>query len=805
MKLFDDQIALVNSVEASMKRGCKRVLVRAETGSGKCLGKDTPVLLYNGTTKLVQNIVVGDKLMGPDSLPRFVKSICHGKENLYKILPKGSFEPFVCNESHILSLVQTKISDYRGGNNYINISIKDYLQTHKTFKHLHKLWRPNLINFKNNNKLELPPYFLGYWLGDGNSRLAAITNADDEIILDFYKVCQDHFLFVRKESAGGIANTYNSTNFKKNQKNKLFDKLKSLNLIKNKHIPHKYLTASKESRLDLLAGLIDSDGHQANNCYDFISKNKNLADGVVFLSRSLGLSAKSVACKKSHDGGTTVGNYYRVSISGNTDIIPCRIKRKKCSPRKQKKLCTRAGFSVEPLGVGDYFGFEIDGPDRLFLLGDFTVTHNTIMAASILHRAREKRSTTWFVVPRKQLLRQTAMTYEFFNLPHSYIASGMKYDAFANNYICSLQSLPRRLPDLKPPRLAVCDEAHYDHGYDKLFDWFKQHGTYVIGLSATPMLANGDGMDKWYQDMVSGLDLRQLIDLGRLSDYRYFEANAPDKSLLKARKKGDYTSESIAEWADVHGKYIVGNAIELYKEHANGKLAIHFSPSIVESKKAADQYNAAGIPAVHIDGETPDDARTWVINKYANREFLVICNVDLMTFGFDLAAQVGRDVMIEAMIDGGPTKSLTRQRQKWGRALRRKLEPAIIFDLVGNQDLHNYPCTEIDWSLDGKERKVRKESEREVKMRQCTNCPRCHPPAPECPHCGWVYPIQSREIENVDGEVKEVDKEAIRAEAKSKRMEVGMAKTVDDLWKIARQSGYKSGWVFRMKQIKGLK
>lgn len=434
-----------------------------------------------------------------------------------------------------------------------------------------------------------------------------------------------------------------------------------------------------------------------------------------------------------------------------------------------------------------------------------TGSGKTVMATNILHRAREKRSTTWFVVPRKQLLRQTAITYEYFDLEHSYIASGMKYDMFATNYICSLQTLKGRLDDLTPPRLAIIDETHFDYGLDALFAWFKEKGTYVIGLSATPLLANGDGMDKWYQDMVSGLDLRSLIDLGRLSDYRYFEANAPDKSQLKSRSKEDYTKKSMTEWSDVHGKYIVGNAIELYKEHAYGKLGIHFAPSVAESRRTAEQYNAAGIPAAHLDGDTPDDVREWVIKKYADREFLMLCNAELMTFGFDLAAQVGRDVMIETMIDGSPTKSLTKERQKWGRALRRKLEPATIFDLVGNQEIHNYPCTEIDWSLDGKERKVRKESQREVKMRQCTNCPRCHPPAPKCPHCGHVYPVQERDIEVVEGEVKEVDKEAIRAVKKQKRMEVGQAKSLDDLIKIAKQRGYKMGWVYKMAQVKGLR
>lgn len=346
--------------------------------------------------------------------------------------------------------------------------------------------------------------------------------------------------------------------------------------------------------------------------------------------------------------------------------------------------------------------------------------------------------------------------------------------------------------------------CHFDFKMNNLIDWLISKGTYIIGLSATPLLANGEGMDKYYQDMACGLELRELIDLGRLSDYRYFEANPPDKSQLKSQKKGDYTKKSMEDWTDVHGQYIVGNAIDLYKNHCEGSLAIHFAPSVEESKRVAEAYNKAGIPAAHMNGETPDDLRDYIVNKFANREFKILCNVDLMTFGFDLSAQVGRDVVVETIIDGSPTKSLTRQRQKWGRGLRKKDNPATIFDLVGNAEIHNYPCTSIDWSLNGKERKARKESEREIKMRQCLNCPRCHPPAPACPHCGYIYPTQSRDIEKVDGEVVEVDKSVIRAVAKEKRMEVGKAKTVADLWAIAKERGYKAGWVYKMMSVKGI-
>ena len=430
----------------------------------------------------------------------------------------------------------------------------------------------------------------------------------------------------------------------------------------------------------------------------------------------------------------------------------------------------------------------------------------TIIATSILHGAMNKGSRTWFIVPRRQLLTQTAMTYQRFNIPHSYIAAGEKYSGSAAHHICSLQTIPKRIEDVRLPDLAIMDETHYGGGQlDTVISKLIKGGTRLIGLSATPVLPGGEGMDKWYDEMIDGLSLRELIRLGRLSDYDYYEAAAPDRSGLKASRSGEYTSQSLDDWTNLHGKYVVGNAIKLYKEYAAGQLCIHFAPSIEASKAAADAYTAAGIPAAHMDGETDADVRRYLIDRYAKREILILCNVDLMTFGFDLAAQVGRDVVIEAMIDAAPTKSLAKQRQKWGRVLRWKPKPAVIFDLVGNCSEHMYPCTDIEWSLSGKARTVRRETEREVKMRQCDKCGYCHPPAPLCPNCGHKYPIQSRQIKEVDGEVRKVDKAAIAAAKKDKYIEVGRAKTMDDLWRIAKERGYKSQWVRIQSKVKGIR
>src|SRR5262249_19796792 len=79
---------------------------------------------------------------------------------------------------------------------------------------------------------------------------------------------------------------------------------------------------------------------------------------------------------------------------------------KQAPPRKQIKCATRTGFVVEPIGVGDYAGFALDG-DGHFLLGDFTVTHNTVLAAAVIRAALLRANRCLFLSGRTQLLGQT--------------------------------------------------------------------------------------------------------------------------------------------------------------------------------------------------------------------------------------------------------------------------------------------------------------------------------------------------------------------------------------------------------------
>lgn len=157
------------------------------------------------------------------------------------------------------------------------------------------------------------------------------------------------------------------------------ESLRELKLINNKHIPNSYKCNSKRVRLQLLAGLIDSDGYVNNkkNYIEITTKLPKLRDDILYLVRSLGYAGYS-SVKNINDK-----NYYRINISGNLKEIPTKIKRKNIiNNRTTHRNHLRTGFNIKYLGVDDYYGFELDG-NHLYCLGDFTVTHNSTTATGV--------------------------------------------------------------------------------------------------------------------------------------------------------------------------------------------------------------------------------------------------------------------------------------------------------------------------------------------------------------------------------------------------------------------------------------
>lgn len=379
----------------------------------------TTYLMYDGTFKSPKDLNIGDFLMSDDGSPCEILNIIKTKEKNYLVQPiKG--DSYLIGESSILSLsysmganirwreekkdyqvrwfdknkkvpvsksfsvknYETKeeaysiAEDFRTKivvDNKFDISLKDYLKYGKDIKKL-KAYKTEL-NFSHTD-FEIDPYIIGFWLGDGSAACSSITTIDPEIIEFFTDYFEDFGLSLKLYDI-----TYNISSGKRGKnypgKNRFLEYLKEKNLLNNKHIPLEFLLTSRENRLRLLAGLLDSDGSLQNNCYDFIQKREKLFDQFIFLCRSLGFSCYKKECIKvctNSSKGRVAGTYFRCAVSGEgLEEIPVLLERKTAHERKQIKRVYVTGITLKDVEIQPNYRIITDKPR--FLLSDLTVVH----------------------------------------------------------------------------------------------------------------------------------------------------------------------------------------------------------------------------------------------------------------------------------------------------------------------------------------------------------------------------------------------------------------------------------------------
>lgn len=396
----------------------KHFLLDAPTG---CHAKGQMILMHNGTTKKVEDVMVGDLLMGSDSEPREVNYLCRGFGDMVDIVPiKG--EPFRVNLNHILSLkitngvykpnlrpqgrTQYSEGSHKGAGIYggltagqiIDMPVSEYIKKSDWFKSIAKLYRAP-ANFKGESALPIAPYFLGILLGDGGIKGTINVTSTFEIP-EMYVEADRFHVRVMLNGNRGKAKTWNLTIPRSgNRKNPLREALKGIGLLgtgaATKFIPLCYKSASFYDRLEILAGLMDTDGSVARSGFEYSSKSQLLAKDVVFIARSVGLAAYVSPCQKACQTGA-VGTYYRVFISGNCSIIPTR--HRIAQKRKQIKDWLVTGFKIKTVRSEHFYGFNLSGNGR-FLLGDFTVTHNSGKSLVAIGTYK-KMVTAWRVMDR---------------------------------------------------------------------------------------------------------------------------------------------------------------------------------------------------------------------------------------------------------------------------------------------------------------------------------------------------------------------------------------------------------------------
>lgn len=379
VKLDEYKQAIVNEYRSTNRN----IFVSATAG---CLGKDVKVLMFDGSTKLSQEICAGDVLMGPDSCPRNVLKIDSGISNLYEVSPKKG-EKWICNDEHIFTVHDQYITrsmrlyNSEKTSDIVDKHIKEILKFQKNngeIGHL-KLVRTG-VEFKEKD-LPIDPYLLGLWLAEGTKHKGnpyfSICKQDSDIIdyLLSYPLPKGIECKIKDDSENCVQVRFvgdGSKNIFREEFKKCIDELG------NVFIPQNYLINSMKNRLRLLAGLIDGDGYKKSDgcCFSISTKWESLGEGIVYLVRSLGLYSSYKWKRSTIKSRNFEAYYFRIGISGHTEIIPNVLSRKRASKRKQIKDVLHTGFSLKPIGKGAWFGFTVDGDNR-YLLGDFTITHNS--------------------------------------------------------------------------------------------------------------------------------------------------------------------------------------------------------------------------------------------------------------------------------------------------------------------------------------------------------------------------------------------------------------------------------------------
>ena len=266
-------------------------------GNGKCFALDTPILMHNGEIKKVQDIKIGDVIMGDDSRPRNILSLGSGEDEMYDIISNKG-EKYNVNSEHILCLKRsglnmvckknnkfkvqyfmkdtykfhTKIFENRDdANKYLNdliskeeddvveITIKDYLKLSKNISIKLKGYKTG-VEFEKKDVL-FDPYIIGLWLGDGSSACTGITSQDSTILSYLRTNLKKYNLNLNFTSNYAYNIVCDTTQNTRLSKNVFKNALKHYNLLGNKHIPNDYKINDRETRLKLLAGLIDTDGY----------------------------------------------------------------------------------------------------------------------------------------------------------------------------------------------------------------------------------------------------------------------------------------------------------------------------------------------------------------------------------------------------------------------------------------------------------------------------------------------------------------------------------------------------------------
>ena len=465
---------------------------------------------------------------------------------------------------------------------------------------------------------------------------------------------------------------------------------------------------------------------------------------------------------------------------------------------------------------------------RSVLLVAATGAGKTVVFSYIAKSAAHKGSRVLILAHRDQLIKQASRKLTDNGVAHGIIMAGFTPAPRRLVQVASVQTLVRRVEKMKDAGigfdLIVIDEAHLSAAKSYMSILAAWPDALVLGVTGSPIRLDGKGLGRGqggcFDTLVQGISIKQLIEQGYLVKPTVFASKTQvDLSAVK-KVGGDFDNAALADVMDK--PVITGSAIEHYKRICPGVPAVAWCANVAHSKHVAEQFNAAGIPALALSGEDDSADRDRALAALTAGTIKVITFAMLLVEGVDCPA-IGAVILLR------PTMSLSSYLQTIGRGLRPIYAPGMpldnveqrmaaidagpkgrkcfVLDHAGLVFRHGLADEEREWSLDGmvKGKGKKKEQERLPPVSQCPKCYLVHDPAPTCPACGHVYEVKVRKVDEVDGELAEVTDEVAERLRRNRQREVSSARTLEELEKIGAARGYKSGWaknVFQARQRK---
>lgn len=411
--------------------------------------------------------------------------------------------------------------------------------------------------------------------------------------------------------------------------------------------------------------------------------------------------------------------------------------------------------------------------------------------AEIARLTTLKKNRVLFFVHRQELVKQIKDSFIKQNVDLNYCT------------IMTVGKVAHRLSILPKPNLIIVDESQHSRAktYQKIFNYYSDIPR--LGFTGSPWRLSGKGFKDIYSAMVQGPTTKWLIEHHKLAPFTVYGYQLGDTELLKRGSTGDYTSKSMDEFTR---SIIHGDIVKSWLKFAKDRKTIVYCHSVNFSKEVAQAFRSAGINAVHADSHTSTQKRERIMNDFKQGKIKVLCNVDLISEGFDVP-----DCSCVVLLR--PTESLVIYLQQSMRAMRyQKGKHAMIIDQVGNFEKFGLPDTDYHWSLEDRKKHPRKEGSNTDEPAIKT-CPECFAVIEAknliCPICGHDFSVDIRRIQ----QKKDQELSAIKAEEHTSEVfttnyvltqNPATFTTMKQFYDYAKAKGYKKGWAYYQAKAKGL-